>query len=287
MTSAIISSVDSSQDISAKIEQATLHSSKRTSSVTSSCTANQRNMQRRTYGETLYHEHDANSGHGNNHVKNIPIYNNFIPTESNDIKMPATPRTNSPTTLSLPLSDEPFQFDSDSRCASFRSLNSTSETENPYIMEPSKKNISDEGNSNKCHGKDSTVPAILAPALKFDDRIQTQNYEKLEYTLSSPLDQDPSMGSSVSSSFNSTNAVRRSVSLNPPSYVDSTSSSVVSPISYSVPAMQKSRVRSGRRVKPVVYSAIGSLESVNQNSLGSFNHRVTMAATLNKVKREK
>lgn len=288
MTSAIISSLDSSRDISAKIEQATLHSSKLTSSVTSSsCTANQGNMQRRTDGETLSRAHDANSGHGNNHVNNIPVYNNFIPTESNDMKMPATPRTNSPTTLSLPLSDEPFQFDSDSRCASFRSMNSTSETENPYITEASRKNISDEGNSNKCHSKDSTVPAILPPTLKFDDRIQTQNYEKLEYTLSSPLDQDPSMGSSVSSSFNSTNAVRRAVSINPPSYVDSTGSSIVSPISYSIPAMQKSRVRSGRRVKPVVYSAIGSLESVNQNSLGSFNHRVTMAATLKKVKERK
>jgi hypothetical protein len=275
MTTAIINSLDSSQDISAKIEQVPPHTSKITPFATYSSVTNQGNMLRRTNEETL-HVLDANTGRRNNHTSDS--------TESNDIKIPITPR-NSHTTLSLPFSDEPFQFDSDSRCASFRSLNSASEAENPDSVGPSTKiNSTDENNK---WSKDSAIPSILAPLATSADHIETQVYDKTEHAFSSPLDHDPSMGSSVSSSLNSTNAVRRTFPINPPSYVDSTSSSIVSPISYSIPAMQKSRVRSGRKVKPVVYSAIGSLESVNLNSLGSFNHRVTMAATLKKVKERK
>jgi len=284
MTTAIINSVDTSKDISVKIEQLPSHSSKASSFVTFRSATDQGNIQMSNDEETLDQAHDTKRANRNDRNSIV----NVITNESNSIKTPITTRTNSHTTLSLPLSDELFQFDSDSRCVSFQSLNSTSETDNPYLVMEKGMKINSSNDYNNRLSNDSTVPAMLAPASALHDRLQAQNFEKSEHTFSSPLDHNQmSMESSVAGSLNSTNAVRRTFSINPPSYVDSTTSSTVSPISYAIPAMEKSRARFGKKVKPVVYSAIGSLESVNQNSLGSFNHRVTMAATLKKVKERK
>lgn len=41
---------------------------------------------------------------------------------------------------------------------------------------------------------------------------------------------------------------------------------------------QSKEHKSGRVVRPFVYSAIGSLECINQNSLGSFNHKLLLAS---------
>uniref|UniRef100_A0A6S8W101 Cyclin N-terminal domain-containing protein n=1 Tax=Chaetoceros debilis TaxID=122233 RepID=A0A6S8W101_9STRA len=45
--------------------------------------------------------------------------------------------------------------------------------------------------------------------------------------------------------------------------------------------------RALRNVKPIVYSAIGSLENVNQSNLGSFNTKLLMATTSKKGKKER
>jgi len=45
--------------------------------------------------------------------------------------------------------------------------------------------------------------------------------------------------------------------------------------------------RALRNVKPIVYSAIGSLENVNQSNLGSFNTKLLMATTSKKGKKRK
>lgn len=184
------------------------------------------------------------------------------------------------------MADEPFQFDADNRSASIRSFHSTSEGNTAAMIEPSHGLVNLTASTHNWI-RDGNMPSVLAPVVYSKDQNQSIHSHKSERAFSPTMDPDLSMTSSVSSSLNSTTAAARAVLMNPPAYVESGSSSTVSPISYSIPAMQKSRGRSGRRVKPVVYSAIGSLESVNQNSLGSFNHRLAMATTLKRVKEKK
>lgn len=194
-----------------------------------------------------------------------------------------TPRTASQSTLfSLPSTEEPLPFDVDCRSASFRSMstNSIAEAERPSdSLTPSKI-----GCSPKCSSfidEDKEYPQIATP----------QHLDCPSYSM----DPELSMESSVSTGWTSrsTKVPLRTVKLlNPPSYIvsDNAAAAGISPIGYTIPAHCQPRARQVQKVQkiqPKVYSAIGSLESVNQHSVGSFNHRLQMATTAKKVKNKK
>jgi len=190
----------------------------------------------------------------------------------NSIGTPDTPRTSSESTyFSLKSSDEPFQLDADSLRASIRAINSTSEAEHPNAG-------SKLGTSPKCS---SFTVEVTSGATVSEELTQSANPQHLNFPASS-MDPDLSVESSFSTSFTSTVKL-----INPPSYIASGNTSTISPMEYSNPSRRQARIRKVCKVQPLVYSAICSLENVNQNSLGSFNHRLHMATTAKKTKNEK
>jgi hypothetical protein len=174
---------------------------------------------------------------------------------------PDTPRTSSQSTIfSLQSSDEPFQFDADSRSASLRSINSMNEATHPNGPHvPSK------------FGRHATI---------------SEHPQHLDGPVS--MDPDFSMVNIIPNGLTSSIIIpEHTVKLvDPPLYIASGDTPTISPIGYSIPARRQSRVRQVYKVQPLVYSAIGSLESVNNNSLGSFNHRLRMSRS-KKTKNEK
>ena len=194
-----------------------------------------------------------------------------------------TPRTSSQSTLfSLPSTEEPFPFDVDCRSASFRSMsmNSIAEAERPSdSLTPSKISCSPKCSSFIDENEES--PQSAAP----------QHLDGPSYSL----DPDLSMESSVSTGWTSRNTkipLRTVKLINPPSFIgsDNAAGAGLSPLGYTIPAYCQPRARQVQKVQkvqPKVYSAIGSLESVNQHSVGSFNHRLHMATTAKKVKNKK
>ena len=189
-----------------------------------------------------------------------------------------TPRTSSQSSLfSLPSAEEPFQFDVDTRNASCRSQSMTSISEAEHLSDslaPSKI-----GCSPKCSSfidENEKSPQINNP----------QHLDCPSYSL----DPDLSMQSSISTDLTSNTKIpQRTVNLlNPPSYIGSDNAAATSPIGYTIPATYyQPRARQVQKVQPKVYSAIGSLESFNQHSVGSFNHKLHMATTAKKIKNKK
>ncbi|GFH52838.1 hypothetical protein CTEN210_09314 [Chaetoceros tenuissimus] len=182
-----------------------------------------------------------------------------------------SPRTTSMTTLQT-LGDEQFQFDNDSQGGTSnrtmpsytgrdRAISSSSQSMSKMTIE----------NSPKC--------TSFTPDNSSTD-IDENNYQ--QHACISPYDPDLSMGdSSISTAL----TTRRSV--DPPTSVIPEHSSNIQYVELPHSLRIKKNHSGGRKkVQPLVYSAIGSLESINQHSLGSFNIKMHLA-TKHSSKKEK
>ena len=189
--------------------------------------------------------------------------------EKECIESTISPRTTSMTTLQT-LGDGQFQFvDNDSQGGtSNRTL--PSYTGRDRAISTSSQSMSK-----------MTIPKCTSftPENSFTD-IEENNYQ--QHACMSPYDPDLSMGgSSISTAL----TTRRSV--DPPASVIPENSSNFQYVELPHSLRINKNHGSGRKkVQPLVYSAIGSLESINQHSLGSFNIKMHLA-TKHSSKKEK
>jgi hypothetical protein len=206
----------------------------------------------------------------------------------NSMGFHTSPRTASHTTL-CSSSNEPFQFDADSRCPSLRSQRSTETSkhsikEKQIIGSPVSTSFVAEGSFPTNMGFNTT-----------EDQ-QQENDDLSTGPQHDELDPDLSLASSFTHSLNNSFNRHHNAPQNmePPPFVLPRSTHIISPMVEPSPIAQnpmKGRFDAHtnvskankrwhhRKVQPLVYSAIGSLEAVHQSSFGSFNERIDKAAT--------
>ena len=211
-----------------------------------------------------------------NYTNNIPAHGGSYGQSS---KQP--PRISSLSALLSMGSEDPFQFEPDSpKCSSFMGQDAVT-------------------------GGDGDGIALSGSPREQAQTTLSQNedfaYAPIEQDL--PVDQDISVGSSVAIRLNSNSrsqppveavdlptyvsSGRQSALISPTNYHLAGQSKVISPTNYNLPSHQNSKGQTRRnKVQPLVYSAICSLETVNQNNLGSFNYKMHMAAKLKQRKKE-
>ena len=185
-----------------------------------------------------------------------------------------------------------------SSCASLKSMESTTRTglshvlsESAVPLTPSEKKINTSPKCTSFVGEDD-FPNSMAIAIECIDTSEDQQKQELSpRPQHEELDPDLSIGSSVASSFGSNPLHHYSAEpliMDPPTYIASGRTNIVSPIKDQNKHTPGTRRRwQGRKVQPLVYSAIGSLENIHQSSFGSFNDKLDKASISKKIKKKK
>jgi len=159
--------------------------------------------------------------------------------------------------------DEPLQFELDNRSPSLSSFNM--ETSQSLQQTHVHKNVNDGHLMRKI------------PSINKSDKIETPEYLKLECNSSSRTQTFNSQSTGANpSKHNRMNTPPPNLFF--PDHINVKSNGAFHSTNPVQQKTQSKARRSGRVVRPFVYSAIGSLECVNQNSLGSFNRKLCLAS---------
>mmetsp|Transcript_22226 Transcript_22226/g.25735 ORF Transcript_22226/g.25735 Transcript_22226/m.25735 type:complete len:851 (-) Transcript_22226:97-2649(-) len=269
---------------------------------------------------THHQYYNAFKHSSNNNNKEItpcnPVQNSSSNNSCNELKiMSNTPRTSSASTFlskgtgGAVGGDEPLQFDFDTRCPSHTSLTQTQTSSCSFqhlssdksleldmdetvlldlsqqhnVEEHDKSNIfkeeesrSDGDNVNSSKTTPTTTKTTCSDVCETDTAIKLPQQQQKMNTKSIT-----NLINNKSNNNNTTTAT----SCSPPSY---THSKFIVPEMYTKkrPNNKNHQMLSTRKVQPIVYSAIGSLEHVNQHSFGSFNHKVYIASSKKKLKEQ-
>jgi hypothetical protein len=195
-----------------------------------------------------------------NSTRTITNVDNSTNNEFTTLKMPCTARA--PSSIS---NDQLFPFDFDSRSPSLTSVAAS---------------------------RQSIEKSIIEEAKIMDSPTRVAGYEHEHENKHRPLGQHYEIDCP---SVNTTSTTPFSLSKSPPSITTNnhnyTSPECKSNNPPTTPISQSKRVQRNKkktsrapktqRVQPVVYSAIGSLEKVNQHNMGSFNNKVHLASQRN------
>jgi len=171
--------------------------------------------------------------------------------------------------------DEPLQFELDNRSPPLTSFKvATSQSSQHDTLPPSQIDVHDKVNDSHLM---RTIPNSKEISDKSDRMNDAPEFLKLECNTSSRT-QISSFQSSGASPSKQNHMNTPPPNLFFPDQINIKSNDVSHSKSPIHQKTQSKARRSGRVVRPFVYSAIGSLECVNQNSLGSFNHKLCLAS---------